>query len=89
MLNTQTLANNLTNVIINPIILLLFGMGLLLFVWGIIQMLIGLNIGEGDSEKKENGKKHMLWGLVGMFIMVSAYAILKFVDSVVGSNVIQ
>ena len=30
----------------------------------------------------------MLWGLIGMFIMVAAWAIIKFIDATVGSNVL-
>ncbi|MDE1924720.1 MAG: hypothetical protein KGH79_00880 [Patescibacteria group bacterium] len=85
MLNTQTLVNNFTRVIVNPIIALLFALGLLLFAWGIIEFLIGLNA-SGDSDKKESGKRHMLWGIIGMFIMISAWAIIKFIDSSIGSN---
>ena len=87
MLSTQALVNNFTNVIVNPIIALLFSVGLLLFVWGIIEFLVGLNA-SGDSENKSCGKRHMLWGIVGMFIMVSAWAIIKFIDSSIGSNVL-
>jgi len=81
MLSTTTLVNNLINVIINPLMLLMFSAGLLVFFWGVIQFLLALNI-NGESSK-EDGKRHMLWGLVGMFIMVSAYAVLGFI----GNNV--
>lgn len=78
------LARRLSEVIINPIIALLFAAGLLVFISGIIQFIWGLNT---DSEKKEQGKKHMLWGIVGMFIMVAAYTILQIVGNSVGSPV--
>ena len=79
MLSTQTLVNNLTRVIVNPLILLLFSAGLLVFFWGVIEFLLALNAGAESS--KEDGKKHMLWGLIGMFVMVSAYAIVNFIAS--------
>ena len=79
MLSTQTLVNNLTQVIINPLILLFFSAGLLVFFWGVIEFLLALNA--GGSSSKEDGKKHMLWGLIGMFVMVSAYAIINFIAS--------
>lgn len=79
MLSTQSLVNNFTNVIINPLILLLFSAGLLVFFWGVIEFLFALNAGAEGS--KEDGKKHMLWGLIGMFVMVSSYAIINFIAS--------
>ncbi len=79
MLSTQTLVDNLNKVIINPLILLLFSAGLLVFFWGVIEFLLALNAGAESS--KEDGKKHMLWGLIGMFVMVSAYAIVNFIAS--------
>jgi len=88
MLDSKTLADNLTRVIVNPIIALLFAAGLLLFAWGIVEFLIG-NAESGDSEKRQNGKRHMLWGIIGMFIMAASFTIIKLVDNSVGSNLIQ
>lgn len=79
----QEFANKLTDVIINPIIALIFAGAFLVFVWGIVEFMMGL---ASDSESKNTGKQHMLWGMVGMFIMVAAYAILHIVaNSVCGS----
>ena len=85
MLSTQTLVRNLETVIINPLLLLMFSAGLLVFFWGVIEFLLSLNVNGKTS--KEDGKQHMLWGLVGMFIMVSAYALLNFIaNNVCGGN---
>lgn len=70
------LVEAITNAIINPLIALLFSAGLLVFVWGLVQFLMGVN---EESDKKEDGKRHMLWGVVGMFIMVAAGAIINVV----------
>ncbi len=74
-MSTSQIASSLTNAIINPLIALIFAAGLLVFVWGLIEFLWGLN-GIGDSTKKEEGKMHMLWGILGMFVMVAAFSIL-------------
>ena len=79
MLDTQTLANNLTRVIINPLIALLFAAGLLVFVWGLVEFLWGQSL--GGEHGKEEGKQHMLWGIIGMFIMAAAYTLLAFIAS--------
>ncbi|MGC9602787.1 MAG: hypothetical protein ABSE76_03575 [Minisyncoccia bacterium] len=87
MLSTQTLVNNLVNAIINPLMLLLFSAGLLVFFWGVIEFLLALNV--NGSTSKEDGKQHMLWGLIGMFVMVSAYAILGFIASNVCNGTVK
>lgn len=85
MLDSKTLADNLTRVIVNPLIALFFAAGLVLFVWGIIEFLVSSS-GSGDVGKKEDGKRHMLWGILGMFVMAASYTIIKLIDNSVGSN---
>ncbi len=80
-MDVTTLVNNLTRVLVNPAILLLFAVALVYFIWGLVQFLIVLNTGGKDK----TGKQHMLWGTVGMFIMVAAYAILMLIESTVNS----
>ncbi|HWB34119.1 MAG TPA: hypothetical protein VG753_02280 [Candidatus Paceibacterota bacterium] len=76
----------LTRVVINPIIALVFAAGLLIFVYGIVEFLMALNSEAGERDK---GKRHMLYGILGMFIMVSAYAILNIVANTLGPSATQ
>ena len=68
----------LNRVIINPLIALIFAAGLLVFMWGMVQFMAGLN---GEGEGAQDGKRHMLWGIIGMFIMVAAFAFIKIISS--------
>src|SRR3989338_4879625 len=63
--------------IINPAILIIFTFGFFLFTWGLVQFL--WNLDEGGENAA--GKQHMLWGIVGMLIMVSVYGIINIVDN--------
>jgi len=65
-------------IIINPILVLLFGAGLIVFLWGVVQYLYALNI---KGEQDNAAKSHMFWGLVGMFIMTAALGIIRFISS--------
>ena len=76
------LVNNLTAVVINPAILLLFAVALAYFVWGLVQFLVALS---SDVKGVGIGKQHMLWGTVGMFIMVAAYGILTLIQNTLNS----
>lgn len=57
-------------VIINPTIFLLFGVALLTFVWGIFKY-----VRNAESGDKAENKGAILWGLVGMFVMIGVYGI--------------
>lgn len=82
--DVNVLVARLTAVIIDPLIALLFAAGLLVFLWGVVQFLGGLG---GEEEKKEEGKQHMLWGIIGMFIMVAALTIIRLVTSTFGISI--
>ena len=74
------LIDNITEYIIDPIILLLFGLGFLYFLWGIAKF-----IWNADSEDaRKEGADHMIWGIVGMFIMVAAFGIISLIKNSIG-----
>ncbi|TSD03383.1 MAG: Uncharacterized protein Athens071416_64 [Parcubacteria group bacterium Athens0714_16] len=75
------LLNKISDQIINPIILLLFVFALIYFIWGVTQYVI-----KADSdEQREQGKQHMIWGIVGMFIMFAVYGIIGIIKNTIGA----
>jgi uncharacterized membrane protein HdeD (DUF308 family) len=76
-MNTSALYTALYNQIIYPLLLLLSSLGLLIFIWGVVEFL--WSVSQGEDKKK--GKDHMLWGLVGMFIIACAWSILMFISN--------
>lgn len=65
----------LVTVIVNPLIQLMFAAALVYFLWGVVKY-----IKDADSESaREEGRRHILWGLVGLFIMVAVYGIILVV----------
>ncbi len=65
--------NRVDAAIINPILALLFTAGMLYFLWGGFQFIVGA----AEPSKRIEGKQHMLWGVIGMFVMFSVYVILR------------
>lgn len=61
--------------IINPVILVLFAVALLIFIWGVFQYVRGAS----DPKARETGAQHILYGVIGLFIMLSAFAIVRVV----------
>ena len=63
--------------ILNPIIILLFALAFVYFIYGVIKFLKS-NAGDKGTERIE-ARSSIFWGIVGMFIMFSVYALIKFV----------
>lgn len=74
------LISRINEQIINPLIGLLFALALLYFLWGGVQFLMNVD----NEEKRLQGRDHMLWGVIGMFIMVSVWGILEVVTNTFG-----
>ncbi|MBI3305939.1 hypothetical protein HYZ82_02265 [Candidatus Nomurabacteria bacterium] len=68
----DTFLTNVNQFIINPLILFLFALALVFFLYGVFEFIANL----GNEEKKTTGKSHMLWGIVGLTIMVGVWTIL-------------
>ncbi|PJA00802.1 hypothetical protein COX76_01035 [Candidatus Kaiserbacteria bacterium CG_4_10_14_0_2_um_filter_50_16] len=61
--------------VINPIILLLAGVALILFLWGTFEFIAHA----GDEGKRAEGKQAIFWGIVGLVIIFGAYGIINVV----------
>ncbi len=68
------------SVVINPLILIMFAIALLVFVWGVAE-----SIRQSSNPSAANtGKKHILYGIIGMVIMVSAFTLVNLLLSSFG-----
>lgn len=68
---------NVVALIINPLIWLLMAAAFAYFIWGAAFFILHA----GDETKRKEGKSHLLWGLIGIFVMVSVFGILNVVLS--------
>ena len=66
---------NVDNTIINPLILLLFALAIVYFLYGVLEFLMN----QDNEEKKTAGKSHMLWGVIGIVIMLGVWSILNMI----------
>jgi len=71
-----TIISKINQIIINPIIILLFGVALVYFIYGVLEYLVK---SKSDPSAIQAGAKHMGWGLFGMFVMVSVFGFLKLI----------
>jgi len=75
------LLDRIQSVILDPIITLLFAGAVMYFVWGLVETITSGD----DSTKRKTGSNHIMWGLVGIFIMVAVYGILNVVTATITS----
>ncbi len=67
--------SNVNKLIINPLILLLFALALAYFLWGVFEFISS----QEEEAKKTTGKSHMMWGIIGITIMMGVWTILNIV----------
>jgi hypothetical protein len=77
------LLGRIVEYIINPIILLIFSVGFLVFVWGLFQFMRSVESGGENAD----GKNHMIYGIIGMFIMVAIGSIISLIDDTFGLDI--
>lgn len=75
----EKILSNFVDLVINPAILVLFAAGFFMFVWGLVEFILNL-----EKDDNQAGKRHMLWGIVGMFVMSSVYGIIALLDNTFG-----
>ena len=67
---------NIKEYILNPIIGFMFAVAVVMFIYGIVEYIWSAD----NEEKVEVGKKHMIWGIVGIFVMLGVYGILNILS---------
>lgn len=78
----NTLISKIVDNIVMPVVGVIFALAFVMFVWGIF----GFFKGGDDPSAREDGQRHILWGVIGMAIMVSVFGIVRFVASSVGQS---
>jgi hypothetical protein len=68
--------------ILEPLLFVVFAFALIIFITGIVEF-----IAKSDNEKaREKGRDSMIWGLVGMLIMVSFWGIINIIVGTIGAD---
>ncbi len=73
--------NPIVTTIIDPLIILVFAVALVVFVYGVLQMVWN----KTDADAHSKGRMSMLGGVIGMFIMLSAWGIINLISNTVKS----
>ncbi len=66
---------HVNNLIINPLISLLFAVAMMYFLYGVYVFIAN----QTNEEKRTNGRNHMIWGIVGITVMMGVWGLLNIV----------
>jgi uncharacterized membrane protein YgcG len=69
-------------VILFPLIMLMTGIAMLYFIYGCVIYIMNAE----NSEARETGRNHIIYSVVGMFVMLSAYGLLMVAANTFGLN---
>lgn len=73
------LLNYILSELINPALFLLLAVAVIVFIYGIIEMMAGA----ANDKKREDGRRHLMWGIIGLFIMLGVWGVISIIkDSV-------
>jgi hypothetical protein len=84
--NSSTLLTLLCRIgqIINAIVPVLIALGVLYFVWGVIQYVVS-----GDEEAKTAGRDKMIMGIIGLAVILGLWGLVNILRNTFGVSNVQ
>jgi hypothetical protein len=82
--NQATAPQDYFNSVFSAVISIFFLVGIIYYIWHIVFAGYHLIASEGDPKKWDTSKNELIYATVGLFIVFSIFAILKFVGIVLG-----
>jgi len=77
---TKDLINSVGD-LIQLLTIVVAAIALLVFLWGLAMFIFKLG---GDEKAMESGRTLMIWGIIALFVMVSVWGIIAFMQSELG-----
>jgi hypothetical protein len=66
--------------LIKSVVPFLFTLATAAFIWGIIQYFLNPD----NEEKRKKGKEYLLWGVIGLFVMISIWGLVGVLSNTFG-----
>ncbi len=81
--NTQTLGGWLCTIgsLLNKVVPVLIALGVVYFVWGVISFVIA-----DDEEAKTKGKDRIIWGIIGLAVIIGMWGLVAVLRNTFGIN---
>jgi len=79
----KSMLAKIESAILFPLMTLMMAVAFFVFLWGAYQFVLNAN----DDTKRTEGKNHMVYGIIGLLVMLSAMAILSIAAGTFGITV--
>lgn len=80
----QKLQSSILTEIISPVLSVVTAFVFAWFLYGVTRFIL---LKDKGGEEMERGKKHLVYGTIGLFIILSIWGIMGFLANITGSNV--
>jgi hypothetical protein len=80
-MTSDQILSNVATYIFSPVYQIVVGISIVYFLYGAAKYVIDLN----NPEKQTFGRSHLLWGMVGLFIILSVGGILNALNGTIGT----
>ncbi len=81
---TDSVLDKAVTYLLNPLYQIVVVAAFLYFLFGVTYLLFQMN----NPEKREQARAHLLYGVIGLFIILSVGAIIKFINGIVGGGLV-
>lgn len=71
----EKFTQKITDIFLTPILILLVSLSVIYFVWGLVVFIRDA----GEDAKREEARSHMVWGILGLFIIFSVWGIMSII----------
>jgi len=55
----------------------MIAVAIVFFIYGLVEFIGGAN----NEEKRKTGKQHIIWGIIGLFIMAAVWGIMSILNN--------
>jgi len=73
---------NLAGSFLNKAVPLIISLAIVWFIYNVFMYVVA---GKGDEDKQKTAKTNMIWGIVGIFVMVSIWGLVAILQSTLGT----
>lgn len=81
---TDTILQKAITYFLQPLYQIAVVVAFLYFLFGVAFLMFQMN----NPERREQARRHLLYGVIGLFIILSVGAIIKFINSIVGGGLV-
>jgi hypothetical protein len=75
------IVNKLIKLIVDPAITLLFALAIVYFSFGVVKYIMNADSDEG----RQTGSRHIMYSVIGIFIMISVWGIIRLLKNTIGA----